>query len=70
MSVRNTTKSCVPLPVHVKDKDELWALGLLEQIIRRDWEDRDALPGAAVKHVKAAARIIKKRRRAKRTRAR
>ena len=52
---------------HVKDKDELWALALLEQIIQRDREDRDALPGSAVQHVKAAARIIKKRQEAKRS---
>ena len=51
---------------HVKDKDELWALALLERIIQRDREDRDALSGSVVKHVKAAATIIKKRQRAKR----
>lgn len=50
---------------HVKDKDELWALTLLQQIIERDREDRDALPGSAVKLVKQAAKIIKKRQEAK-----
>jgi hypothetical protein len=52
---------------HVKDKDELWALALLEQIIQRDRKDRDALPGSVIKHVKAAAKIIKKRQEAKRS---
>ena len=52
---------------HIKDKDELWALALLERIIQRDHEDRDALPGSAVKHIKEAVRIIKKRQYAKRT---
>ena len=52
---------------HVKDKDELWALALLEQIIRRDRDDRDALPGSAVKHIKMAADIIRKRQKAKRS---
>ena len=46
---------------HVKDKDELWALHYLEQIIQRDRVDRDALPGAVVKRVKEAAKIIRKR---------
>ena len=55
---------------HKKDKDELWALALLERIIQRDREDRDALPGSAVKNVKDAAKIIKKRQHAKRTRIR
>jgi len=52
---------------HVKDKDELWALRILEEIIRRDREDRDALPGSVVQHVKAAVRIIRKRQEAKRS---
>jgi hypothetical protein len=52
---------------HVKDKDELWALALLEQIIRRDRDDRDALPGSAVQHIKMAANIIRKRQKAKRS---
>jgi len=46
---------------HVKDKDELWALSLLNQIIQRSKDDRDALSGSVVKKVKEAATIIKKR---------
>lgn len=46
---------------HVKDKDERWALVLLEKIIRRSQEDRDALPGSVVKKVKEARTILKKR---------
>jgi len=46
---------------HVKDRHELWALSLLNQIIERDKRDRDALPGSVVKLVKDAARIIRKR---------
>jgi hypothetical protein len=52
---------------HVKDRDELWALALLEKIVQRDREDRDALPGSAMAHIKAAVRIIRKRQQAKRT---
>lgn len=52
---------------HIKDKDELWALSLLRQIINRSIEDRDALPGAVVKLVKDAAVILKKRQQAKRS---
>jgi len=47
---------------HIKDRDERWALEKLEEIIQRDREDRDALPGSAVKLVKDAARILRKRR--------
>jgi hypothetical protein len=50
---------------HVKDRDELWALALLQKIIERDRQDRDALPGSVMKHVKAAATIIKKRQQVK-----
>jgi len=46
---------------HVKDKDELWALSKLNQIIQRSRKDRDALPGSVVRKVKDAAIIIKKR---------
>lgn len=49
---------------HRKDRDEEWALQLLEQILERDRADRDALPGAVVSKVKEAARILRKRRRA------
>ncbi len=51
---------------HVKDKDELWALALLQRIIDRDRQDRDALPGSVVRHVKDAARILRRRQAAKR----
>ena len=53
---------------HVKDRDESWALRLLEQILERSREDRDALSGAAVQHVKQAATILRKRQAAKRRR--
>lgn len=46
---------------HVKDRDELWVLGLLNQIIRRSQDDRDAISGSVVKKVKDAATMIKKR---------
>lgn len=45
---------------HRKDRDELWALGLLEQIVQRSNEDRDALPGQVVKRVKEACTILRK----------
>lgn len=48
---------------HRKDTREEWAIKHLERIIQLDREDRDALPGSAVKHVKAAVTIMKKRRR-------
>jgi hypothetical protein len=48
---------------HRKDRDEEWAIALLQQIIDRSIADRDALPGSAVKAVKNAQRIMKKRRR-------
>jgi hypothetical protein len=46
----------------MKRRDEAWSLALLEQIIERDREDRDALPGSVVKLVKQAAVILRKRR--------
>lgn len=46
----------------MKRRDEAWALALLDQIIQRDREDRDALPGSVVKLVKQAAVILRKRR--------
>ncbi|MDA2936464.1 hypothetical protein MYX06_04570 [Patescibacteria group bacterium AH-259-L05] len=55
---------------HIKDKDELWALSLLNQIIQRSKDDRDALPGSVVKKVKEAAIIIKKRQEYKRNKRR
>ena len=64
----------IPLPdlsprseVHVpkrKDEKEEQAIVLLQRVIDMDRRDRDALPGSAVKHVKAAQTIMKKRRRA------
>jgi hypothetical protein len=49
---------------HRKDRDEEWAIALLEQIVARDRQDRDALSGQAVDHVKRALVVLKKRRRA------
>ena len=46
-----------------KDVDEERAIALLQQVVEMDRADRDALPGSAVKHVKAALVIMKKRRR-------
>lgn len=48
---------------HRKDMCEEWAIQKLQDIINLDREDRDALPGSAVKHIKAAQTIMKKRRR-------
>jgi len=53
---------------HRKDRDEEWAIALLEQIVARDRQDRDALSGQAVDHVKRALVILKKRRRESRSR--
>lgn len=53
---------------HVKDRDELWALGLLEQVIKRSREDRDALPGSVVRLVKEAAKVLRRRQEYKRGR--
>lgn len=47
---------------HRKDKDEDWAIALLQEIIARDREDRDAISGQAMTHVKEAWRILVKRR--------
>jgi len=44
------------------DVDEEWAIRLLEQIVRRSVERRDALPGSAVKKIKDALTLMKKRR--------
>lgn len=46
---------------HVKDQDELWTLALLNRIIARSRQDRDALPGSVVKLVKEAVIILRKR---------
>lgn len=45
-----------------KDRSEEWAIALLQQIIELDRQDRDALPGSVMAHVKAALLIMKKRR--------
>lgn len=46
-----------------KDQCEEWAIKRLEAILELDRADRDALPGSAVKHMKAARDIMRKRRR-------
>jgi hypothetical protein len=46
----------------MKHRDEEWAIALLAQIVERDREDRDALSGAAMDHIKIALRILRKRR--------
>ncbi|MQA82972.1 MAG: hypothetical protein GEV10_31730 [Streptosporangiales bacterium] len=49
--------------MHRKDTAEEWAIAQLQAIIDLDRQDRDALPGSAVKLVKDAQRIMRKRRR-------
>ena len=44
------------------DVAEEWAIQHLQQIVDLDRANRDALPGSAVKHVKAAITIMRKRR--------
>ena len=48
---------------HRKDKAEEQAIALLERVVAISEADRDALPGSAVKHVKLAIAIMRKRRR-------
>lgn len=48
---------------HRKDGAEEKAIAILQQVIDIDRRDRDALPGSAVKLVKQAQTIMKKRRR-------
>lgn len=48
---------------HRKDKAEEKAIAILQQVVDMDKQDRDCLPGSAVKHVKSAITIMKKRRR-------
>ena len=43
---------------HRKDEDEHWALALVQKIIDRSNEDRDALPGAFVGKMKEGKRIL------------
>jgi len=47
---------------HRKDTAEEQAIALLERVIALSESDRDALPGSAVKHVKQAIAIMRKRR--------
>jgi hypothetical protein len=47
---------------HRKDTAEEQAIALLERVIALSESDRDALPGSAVKHVKLAIAIMRKRR--------
>jgi hypothetical protein len=47
---------------HRKDKAEEQAIALLERVVAMSEADRDALPGSAVKHVKVALAIMRKRR--------
>lgn len=48
---------------HRKDGAEEYAIRLLVEVVAIDVRDRDALPGSAVKHVKEALAIMRKRRR-------
>lgn len=45
-----------------QDEKEERAIKMLEAVVQIDRENRDALPGSAVKHVKAALTIMRKRR--------
>jgi hypothetical protein len=47
---------------HRKDRDEEWVIALLEQIVQLDRENRDAISGQAMRHIKRALIILKKRR--------
>ncbi len=47
---------------HRKDKAEEQAIALLQRVVAMSEADRDALPGSAVKHVKLALAIMRKRR--------
>ena len=47
---------------HRKETAEEQAIALLERVIALSESDRDALPGSAVKHVKQAIAIMRKRR--------
>ena len=46
------------------DRAEEWAIQRLQEIVDLDRANRDALPGSAVRHVKQAITIMKKRRKA------
>jgi hypothetical protein len=45
---------------HRKHEDERWALRLLEKIVERSRQDRDALPGSVVGLVKRAAVVLRR----------
>jgi hypothetical protein len=47
---------------HRKDKAEERAIALLDILVEMDQEDRDALPGSAMHHIRIARGIMKKRR--------
>lgn len=47
---------------HRKDQAEEQAIRLLREVVAISEGDRDALPGSAVKHVKSALTIMRKRR--------
>jgi hypothetical protein len=47
---------------HRKDKAEEQAIALLQRVVAMSEADRDALPGSAVRHVKLAIAIMRKRR--------
>jgi hypothetical protein len=46
-----------------EDKAEEQAIALLQRVVAMSEADRDALPGSAVRHVKLAIAIMRKRRR-------
>jgi len=48
---------------HRKDQAEEQAIALLQRVVAMSEADRDALAGSAVKHVKLAIAIMRKRRR-------
>ena len=48
---------------HRKDNAEEQAIALLQRVVAMSEADRDALSGSAVKHVKLAIAIMRKRRR-------
>ena len=45
---------------HRNDTAERWALELVNQIINKSVDDRDALPGSFVSQIKVAKRILVK----------
>lgn len=45
-----------------QDTYEEWAIQILNKIMVLEASNRDALPGSAVKHVREAIKVLKKRR--------